>query len=101
MLNFNKSKENNSPNIFFQKNEEKELEYTIKDKFRNSYIPKIHSTLKTKLEKINEKNEDNYNSTNNQIKDDFEINQNSYEIISNLKIKIILLETQISLFILY
>ena len=95
LLNFNKTKENNSPNIIFQKNEEKELEYTVKDKFRNSYIPKIHSTLKTKLEKINEKNEDIYNSTNNQIKDDFEINQNSYEIISNLKKKIILLETQI------
>ena len=87
LFNFNKNKENNSPNIDFQKKEEKELEYTIKDKFRNSYIPKIHSTLKTKLEKINEKNEDIYNSTSNQIKDDFEINQNSFEIISNLKKK--------------
>ena len=46
LLNFNKTKENNSPNIIFQKNEEKELEYIIKDKFRNSYIPKIHTTLK-------------------------------------------------------
>ena len=95
LFNCNHSKENSSPNINYQNHEENNLQFQIKDKLRNSYIPIIHSALKNKLEMINEKDEDNYNSNNTQIKDDFEINQNPYEIINNLKKKIILLENQI------
>ena len=39
--------------------------------------------------------EDNYNSTKNELKDDFEISQKPQEIIKYLKTKIIALENQI------
>ena len=59
LFNYNNSKENSSPNINYQNHEENNLEFQIKDKLRNSYIPIIHSALKNKLEMINEKDEDN------------------------------------------
>ena len=94
----NNNKENNTPNKDYQnkENDNFELEYEIKAPFRNSYMPKIHSLLRKNLERIDENDyEKNYNSTNNEIKDDFEINKNSQEIISDLKEKINELENQI------
>ena len=88
------NKENNTPNI---DNEEKYIDSKImlRTPFRNSYMPKIHSLLRSNLEKIHENDEDNYNSENKEIKDDFDINKNPQEIINNLRKKIVELENQI------
>ena len=94
----NNNKENITPNNDYEnkENDNFELEYEIKAPFRNSYMPKIHSLLRKNLERIDENDhEENYNSTNNENKDDFEVNKNSQEIISDLKEKIKELENQI------
>ena len=90
-------KENNTPNIKNQKYKLDDISSTneIKTSFRTSYMPRIHPILNRTLERIYEKDEDNYYSLNKGRLNNINEDKNNKEVINNLKKKIVELEGEI------
>ena len=88
------NKENNTPNLD-KKEKYNDSKSFLRTPFRYSDMSKAHTALRNSLEKINENEEDNYNSINTKIKNETVINKESQEIINDLKKKIAELENQV------
>ena len=90
-------KENNTPNIKNQKYKLDDIssKNEIKTSFRASYMPRIHPILNGTLERILEKDEDNYYLLNKDILNNINEDKNHKEVINNLKKKIVELEGEI------
>ena len=88
------NKENNTPNLDSKENYN-DSKSMLRIPLIKSYMPKIDTSLRNSLEKINENDEENYSSIYQKIKENNNNNKDSQETINDLNKKIKELENEI------